>query len=83
MLYPTVMGLDLLFKKPDFIDFPTWMLFSNFCSVAITGWFAVPWISGIYQQRLKGKGTKKERVLALGTIIFILLLLLQFFRMIR
>ncbi|MBE9195146.1 hypothetical protein IQ219_07455 [Synechocystis sp. LEGE 06083] len=82
VLYPTVMGLNLLLHKPDLIDFPTWMLFSNFCSVAITGWFAVPWVSGIYQRWLEGQGTKKEQSLALASIILALLLLLQFFRVI-
>lgn len=80
VLYPTVMVFNLLFKKPDFIDFSSWMLFGNFCSVAITGWFAVPWVSGIYQHWLEGKGTKKEQWWALGSIIVVLLLLLQFFR---
>ncbi|MBE9174713.1 hypothetical protein IQ225_04250 [Synechocystis salina LEGE 06155] len=82
VLYPTVMGLNLLLHKPDLIDFPTWMLFSNFCSVAITGWFAVPWVSGIYQRWLEGQGTKKEQSLALASILLALLLLLQFFRVI-
>lgn len=56
------------------------MLFGNFCSVAITGWFAVPWVSRLYQNWLEGKGTKKEQLLALITIFLALFILLQIFR---
>lgn len=82
VLYPTVMGLNLLLQKPPFIDFPTWMLFSNFCSVAITGWWAVPWVSSIYQSWLQGEGTKKEQLLALFSILITLLFWLQCFRLV-
>lgn len=80
VLYPTVMLFNLLLKKPSYIDFPTWMLFGNFCSVAITGWFAVPWISRLYYKWLKGEGTKKEQLFALTTIFLVLFILLQIFR---
>jgi antibiotic biosynthesis monooxygenase (ABM) superfamily enzyme len=80
VLYPTVMLFNLLLKKPSSIDFPTWMLFANFCSVAITGWFAVPWVSRLYQKWLEGKGTKKEQSLALISIFLALFMLLQIFR---
>ncbi|MGI0481584.1 hypothetical protein ACN4EE_12425 [Geminocystis sp. CENA526] len=80
VLYPTVMLFNLLLKKPSFLDFPTWMLFGNFCSVAITGWFAVPWVSRLYHQWLEGKGTKKEQLLALISIFFTLFIVLQIFR---
>ena len=76
------MGLNLLMEKPDFIDFPTWMLFSNFCSIAITGWFILPWVSGIYQRWLQGDGSQKEQFLALLTILLAFLVLLQFFRVV-
>ena len=82
VVYPTVMGLNLLMEKPDFIDFPTWMLFSNFCSIAITGWFILPWVSGIYQRWLHGDGSQKEQFLALLTILLAFLVLLQFFRVV-
>lgn len=82
VLYPTVMGLNLLLQKPQFVDFSTWMLFSNFCSVAITGWWAVPWVSNIYQRWLQGEGSKKEQRWALLSIIIALLVWLQFFRMV-
>ncbi|BAQ61030.1 hypothetical protein GM3708_1436 [Geminocystis sp. NIES-3708] len=80
VLYPTVMLFNLLLKKPSLIDFPTWMLFGNFCSVAITGWFAVPWISRLYQNWLESEGTKKEQLLALTSIFLALFMLLQIFR---
>ncbi|BAQ66284.1 hypothetical protein [Geminocystis sp. NIES-3709] len=80
VLYPTVMLFNLLLKKPSSIDFPTWMLFGNFCSVAITGWFAVPWVSRLYQKWLEDKGTKKEQLLALISIFLALFILLQIFR---
>lgn len=48
VFYFIVMGFNLLFCKLDFIDFFIWMLFGNFCSVFIMGWFVVFWVSGIY-----------------------------------
>lgn len=42
------------------------MLFGNFCSVAITGWFAVPWVSRLYQNWLEGKGTKKRAIISIN-----------------
>jgi uncharacterized protein len=80
VLYPTVMIFTLLVKRPTYIDFPTWMLFGNFCSVAITGWIAVPWVSQIYQQWLEDKGTKKGQMIALLTIVLILLGTVELFR---
>lgn len=80
VLYPTVMIFTLIVKRPPYIDFPTWMLFGNFCSVAITGWIAVPWVSRVYQQWLEDKVSKREQVIALATIIIILLGTVELFR---
>jgi len=80
VLYPTVMIITLLLKRPTYVDFPTWMLLGNFCSVVITGWVAVPWVSRIYQQWLEGKGTKKEQMIALITIVVILFGTVELFR---
>ncbi len=80
VLYPTVMIFGILLHRPSYIDFPTWMLFANTCSVAFTGWIAVPWVSRVYQQWLQGKGTKKQQAIALATIVIILLAIVEVFR---
>jgi len=71
-LYPSVMLLIVISKSTlGHLSLPLNMLISNAITVALTGWFFVPWLSNVYQPWLEGASKRLE---LLGTIsIFILL----------
>lgn len=79
VLYPTVMGLTVALHGLPW-DFPSKLLLGNVCSVAITGWVLVPWVSRLYGPWAEGRGSRRQRALALASILGVLAALLLLFR---
>ena len=57
------------------LSLPLNMLISNAITVALTGWFFVPWLSNIYQPWLEGESKRFE---ILGTISILILLWISY-----
>ena len=78
-LYPSVMMLTLL-GQPTLgkLPLPLNMLLSNAITVALTGWFLVPWLSRIYQPWLEER-SKRWQVMGTLSILGWLLLTLALF----
>lgn len=75
-LYPSVMLLIIISKSTiGRLSLPLNMLISNAITVALTGWFFVPWLSNIYQPWLEGKSKQFE---ILGTISILILLWISY-----
>ncbi len=79
VLYPTVAVLRVLLR-PLPLDGPTGLLLGNVCTVALTGWWLVPWISRRCQPWLEGTASRRGHSLTLATILASLGLMLQLFR---
>ena len=75
-LYPSVMLLIIISKSTiGRLSLPLNMLISNAITVALTGWFFVPWLSNIYQPWLEGESKRFE---ILGTISILILLWISY-----
>ena len=58
-LYPSVMILIILGQSTlGKVSLPLSMLLSNAITVALTGWFLVPWLSRIYQPWLEERSNR-------------------------
>lgn len=79
VLYPTVAVLRVLLR-PLPLDAPTGLLLGNAFSVALTGWWLVPWISRRCLPWLEGSGSRLGHRLTLATLLASLVLMLQLFR---
>ncbi len=79
VLYPTVAVLRVLLK-PLPLDGPSGLLLGNLCTVALTGWWLVPWISRRCRPWLEGTASRRGASLTLVTILASLGLMLQLFR---
>ncbi|MEA5443583.1 hypothetical protein [Cyanobium gracile] len=79
VLYPTVAVLRVLLR-PLPLDAPTGLLLGNVCTVALTGWWLVPWVSRRCQPWLEGTGSQRGDRLTLAAILASLVLMLQLFR---
>lgn len=79
VLYPTVMALTMALHGLPW-DFPAKLLLGNVCSVAITGWLLVPWVSRLYGPWAEGLGSRGQRALALASMVGLLVAMLQLFR---
>lgn len=79
VLYPTVEVLRVLLR-PLPLDGPSGLLLANVCSVALTGWWLVPWVSRLCRPWLEGTGSRRGQRLTLTAILASLGLLLLLFR---
>lgn len=59
---------------------PTGLLLGNVFSVALTGWWLVPWVSRRCRPWLEGTGSRRGQRLTLAAILASLVLMLQLFR---
>lgn len=79
VLYPTVALLRVLLK-PLPLDGPAGLLLGNVCTVALTGWWLVPWVSRLCRPWLEGTASRRHQRLTLASILVALGLMLQLFR---
>lgn len=79
VLYPTVAVLRVLLK-PLPLDGPTGLLLGNVCTVALTGWWLVPWVSRLCRPWLEATASRHHQRLTLASILVALGLMLQLFR---
>jgi len=79
VLYPTVEVLRVLLRSLP-LDGPSGLLLANVCSVALTGWWLVPWVSRLCRPWLEGTGSRRGQRLTLTAILASLGLLLLLFR---
>ena len=78
-LYPSVMILMLIGQNSlGVLPLPLNMLISNAITVAITGWFLVPWLSKRYGRWLQTKSKRLNAIYTTSVIGFLLLFLLFF-----
>ena len=78
-LYPSVMILMLIGQNSlGVLPLPLNMLISNAITVAITGWFLVPWLSKRYGRWLQTKSKRLNAIYTASVIGFLLLFLLFF-----
>ena len=78
-LYPSVMILMLIGQNSlGVLPLPLNMLISNAITVAITGWFLVPWLSKRYARWLQTKSKRLNAIYTASVIGFLLLFLLFF-----
>ena len=78
-LYPSVMILMLIGQNSlGVLPLPLNMLISNAITVAITGWFLVPWLSKRYGHWLQTKSKRLNAIYTASVIGFLLLFLLFF-----
>ena len=79
VLYPTVAVLRVLLKSLP-LDGPSGLLLGNVCTVALTGWWLVPWVSRLCRPWLEGTASRRHQRLTLASILVALGLMLQLFR---
>ncbi len=78
-LYPSVMILIILGQSTlGKLSLPLNMLLSNAITVALTGWFLVPWLSRIYQPWLEERSNRWQIMGTLSILGWLLLSLALF-----
>ncbi len=78
-LYPSVMLLTILCQSTlGKLPLPLNMLLSNAITVALTGWFLVPWLSQIYQPWLEERSMRWQVMGTLSILGWLLLSLALF-----
>ena len=78
-LYPSVMILIVIGQNTlDVLPLPLNMLISNAITVAVTGWWLVPWLSQRYRGWLQTNSNRLNLVYSSSVLGFLLLFLLFF-----
>ena len=80
-LYPSVMILILIVigqNTLDVLPLPLNMLISNAITVAVTGWWLVPWLSQRYSGWLQTNSKRLNLIYSSSVLGFLLLFLLLF-----
>lgn len=78
-LYPSVMVLILISKNTlGVLPLPLNMLISNAITVAVTGWWLVPWLSQRYAKWLQIKSNRLNFMYTFSVLGFLFLFLLVF-----
>lgn len=70
----------LVLLRPLPLDGPSGLLLANVCSVAVTGWWLVPWVSRLCRPWLEGTSSRRGQRLTLTAILASLGLMLLLFR---
>ena len=78
-LYPSVMILIVIGQNTlDVLPLPLNMLISNAITVAVTGWWLVPWLSQRYSGWLQTNSKRLDLIYSSSVLGFLLLFLLLF-----